>query len=242
MKLAEADAQETFTHCGFWLRHLDDYIRGCALKEKGSITDFHIQICFNDEIIIQNVPNNPDGWAIRRPYEKYKENLVSVQSHIKPTISIMFRGGITRNLRPYLIPMTRDSTVKKHGYGSCNYRKALIEGLLPFLDEFEHFQQDSVRVHITGPSINWLLLHGIILINWPAYSPNLNSIEHIWKLLKARLRKLYPEYIKLKKNEAAQKKLIEWIKEAWAALPDWLILKLTTSAANRLRACKRTHS
>jgi hypothetical protein len=82
----------------------------------------------------------------------------------------------------------------------------------------------------------------MILINWPAYSPGLNTIEHIWKLLKVRLRKLHPEYIKLKKNEADQKKLIEWIKEAWAALPDWLILKLTTSAANRLRACKRTHS
>jgi hypothetical protein len=179
----------------FWLRHLDDYIRVCALKEKGSITDFHIQICFSDEIIIQNAPNSPGGWVSRRPYEKYRKDLVNVQSHRKPNISIMFRGGITRNLRPYLIPMARDSTGKKHGYGSCNYRKALTEGLLPFLDEFEHFQQDIVRVHIAGPSIDWLLLHGIILINWPAYSSDLNPIEHIWKLLKVRLRKLHPEYI-----------------------------------------------
>jgi transposase len=76
---------------------------------------------------------------------------------------------------------------KRNGYSSWSYCKALTEGLLPFLDKFGQFQQDNARVHIAQASMDWLLLHGIIPIKWPAYSPDLNPIEHIWKTLKAKL-------------------------------------------------------
>jgi hypothetical protein len=75
--------------------------------------------------------------------------------------------------------MMRDITSEKGGYSSWFYLKALIEGLLPFIDEFSDFQQDNTRVHIAKASKDWLLLHGIIPIKWPAYSPDLNPIEHI---------------------------------------------------------------
>jgi hypothetical protein len=73
--------------------------------------------------------------------------------------------------------------------------------------------------------MDWLLLHGIIPINWPSHSPDLNPIEHIWKVLKARLRQMHPELIVLKNNKADRDKLIRWCQEAWAALPPHLILK-----------------
>ena len=151
----------------------------------------------------------------------------------------MFWRGITRNKTSYLIPMTRDPTANKNGYSSWSYRKALTDGLLPFLDEFDQFQQDNARVHIAQASMDWLLLHRIIPINWPAHSPDLNPIEHIWKALKAKLRRTHPEYVRLGKSEAYRKLLIKWIQDAWDALPERLILKLTKSAANRLRACKK---
>jgi hypothetical protein len=66
-------------------------------------------------------------------------------------------------------------------------------------------------VHIAQALMDWLLLHGIIPIKWPAYSPDLNPIEHIWKALKAKLRRTHPEYTKLKKTEAYKKLLIKWI-------------------------------
>jgi hypothetical protein len=151
----------------------------------------------------------------------------------------MFWGGISGKKRTYLIPMTRDTTANKGGYSSWSYRKALTEGLLPFIDEFGEFQQDNARVHIAQASMDWLLLHGIIPIKWPAHSPDLNPIEHIWKALKAKLRRIHPEYTTLKKNEADRKLLIKWIQDAWDALPERLIEKLTKSAINRLKACKR---
>ncbi|KAM5529040.1 transposase [Fusarium oxysporum f. sp. phaseoli] len=223
IELSEEDAKARLEHCTFWLRHLYDYIR----------------ICFSDEVTVQNAPNNPDGWVFRRPDEKYRKDLVNVQSHGKACQSIMFWAGISGSKRTYIIPMMRDITSEKGGYSSWSYRKALTEGLLPFIDEFGDFQQDNARVHIAKASKDWLLLHGIIPIKWPAHSPDLNPIEHIWKALKAKLRRIHPEFIRLGKSEAHRKLLIKWIQEAWQALPDRLILKLTTSAANRLRACKR---
>jgi hypothetical protein len=66
----------------------------------------------------------------------------------------MFWAAISMNKKIYLILMTRDFMAKKNGYTSRSYRKALTEGLLPFLDEFDQFQQDNARVHTTGPSID----------------------------------------------------------------------------------------
>jgi hypothetical protein len=151
----------------------------------------------------------------------------------------MFWGGIAGKKRTYLISMMRDPTAERGGYSSWSYRKALTEGLLPFIDEFGDFQQDNARVHIAKASMDWLRLHGIIPINWPAHSPDLNPIEHIWKALKAKLRRIHPEYTTLRKNEADRKLLIKWIQEAWDALPERLIEKLTKSTINRLKACRR---
>lgn len=164
---------------------------------------------------------------------------MNTQSHGKPRQSIMMWGGIAGARRTHIIAMTRDQLAKRKGYSSWSYRKALTEGLLPFLDNFELFQQDNARIHTAKASMDWLLLHGIQPINWPAHSPDLNPIGHIWKALKAKLRGLHPRYVRLRSNEADRKLLIKWIQEAWEALPDRLILKLTTSARNRLRACTR---
>ncbi|KAG5786401.1 hypothetical protein H9Q71_014493, partial [Fusarium xylarioides] len=51
-------------------------------------------ICFTDEVTVSNAQNNPDGWIFRRPDEKYRKDLLSVQQQVKPTISLMFQGGI----------------------------------------------------------------------------------------------------------------------------------------------------
>jgi hypothetical protein len=36
--------------------------------------------------------------------------------------------------------MTRDQTAENGDYSSWSYRKALTEGLLPFIDEFVNFE------------------------------------------------------------------------------------------------------
>jgi transposase len=89
------------------------------------------------------------------------------------------------------------------------------------------FQQDNWTVHTAGTSQAWFHNHGIDLIEWPAWSPDLNPIEELWHDLKQRVYGRNPKTIE---------QLEHFITEEWAATDLDFIAHICRNMLHRLQA------
>jgi len=194
---------------------------------------------FSDECSVQTSPETLGGWIFREPDAKFSKNNVNHVVHVKAEITRMVWGRIWKGGRLNLVIMRRDPLSKGKGYSSNSYIWALEEGLLPDYHPDCFFQQDNARIHTSRPVKEWMETHGIWVIDHPPKSPDMNPIEHVWKAMKAILRKDYPELATLKDNEENRAKVDKALQVAWWAVPQDLIDRLIDSMPRRVEALRK---
>lgn len=89
-----------------------------------------------------------------------------------------------------------------------------------------YYQQDNWSVHTAGTSQVWFHNHGIDLIDWPAWSPDLNPIENLWSDLK---RRVYAHHAK------TMEELEYWIGIEWQATDLNFISHICKTMPHRLQ-------
>lgn len=173
----------------------------------------------------------PDGRE--RIYRRTGERFL--QNHFSPRVSygggsVMVWGGISFEARTNLVIMNGG------GMTADRYIREVLEPhvvpFAPFIGDDFLLMHDNARPHVARIVSEYLAEVEIPVVNWPALSPDLNPIEHVWDALGRKIRCRVP-------RPANLQQLSDVLIEEWNQIDQAYIQNLIDSMPRRIAAVIR---
>lgn len=184
--------------------------------------DWH-NVVFSDETSIE-------VGAARSHYVRRGRGLRVTEAHTVQRrnfqVKVMFWGCITGTGPGDLVPVQRNMNADRY--------VAIIEDhVVPATDGGNRiYQQDNAPAHKSRRAINCLEQHGVEVLPWPPYSPDMNIIENVWAQLKEKVHQ---------RSYYTRQELIEAAQQIWHEDEDIarMIRNCYESMPNRVLALSR---
>lgn len=187
-------------------------------------------VLFTDESKVKFYSDDRRVRVWRREGERFSEPCIHETDRFGGP-SVMVWGGISLLGKTELVILD-GGTVTAASY----VERVVRPHIVPFSQRIGAnfvLMQDNARAHTARITQTALSDANISVLPWPAMSPDLNPIEHLWDQLKRSLKENYS-------SVNSQEELINALKLCWEQIPEQNIVHLIESVPNRLRECVRS--
>lgn len=195
-------------------------------------------VIWSDECSVELGKGKRNEWVWRLNHfsEKWKKKNIVPYTKGKG-MSIMIWAAIWGDGSTEIYQMSRDEASTGRGYSSQSYLELIRDYLPAIWRPGMEFMQDNAPIHTARIIKDWFCEHGIPLVDWPPYSPDLNPIEHAWAKLKERIYLIHPELESFGGTKGQLKELFfKAMEDAWESLGQDFFDGLVRSMENRVNA------
>ena len=198
-----------------------------AFRHKHWTVDDWKRVVYSDETKINRLGSDGREWVWKKPGKTIEPR------HVQGTVkfgggSIMLWGCMTYDGIGYACRIIDRMNADL-------YVSILGDELMETIEYYDLdptkliFQQDNDSKHSSKKAKKWFEDNKIRILTWPAQSPDLNPIEHLWRHLKFKLN-AYEEPPK------GVEELWERVQKEWNAIPEDICTKLIDSMPRRIAA------
>ena len=161
----------------------------------------------------------------RRVGERFANNCIREVSN-RSTGSVMIWGAITTNFRTACVRVQGTLTAQRY------INEVLTPHVIPLINRHPNmiFMHDNAPAHRAILTTRFLEEQGVTQLSpWPAYSPDLNPIEHLWNEMEISLRRQ-------ERQPTNAHELATDLIRIWNEIPLITIRRLTLSMRRRIDA------
>ncbi|GFX42101.1 transposable element Tcb2 transposase [Trichonephila clavipes] len=169
-----------------------------------------------------NLSSDDNRVRVLRPRGERLNPAFALQRHATPTAGGMVWGAVAYNTWSPLVLIGGTMIAQQYVHDM------LQPHVLPLIQRLPGaiFQQDNARPHASRVSQDFL--HTVTTLSWPARSPDLSPIEHIWDHLGRRV--VHPTSL----NELEAR-----LQQIWNEMTQDIIQNLYASMLDRIASCIR---